>query len=329
MTIYTETNLLLLGMGGALAFFSLVAGAADLVVRDSSKRATVANLVARVKAWWVIAAVSAVAFLAGETAVVLLFAFASFASLREFLTITTTRRGDRAVLLTIFYLVLPIQYLLIWKRWYGLFTAFIPVYVFLVLPILSTLAADTRDFLARIAQIQWGVMICVYCISYVPALLAFPIFGRLMHGVAGADSVNRSALLAVFLLVITQSSDIMQYGFGKLFGKRQISPAISPSKTIEGLVGGLASATALGAGLCWMTPFTRWQGAAMALLTALLGFLGGLVMSAIKRDRSLKDWGHLITGHGGMLDRLDSVCFAAPVFFHLARFLAGSQISFW
>jgi len=326
MNICTETNLLLLGVGGTLGFSSLVAGAAHLAVRDTSQRVAIANLIARVKAWWVMTVVSAVAFLAGETAVILLFAFVSFASLREFLTITTTRRGDRAVLLTIFYLVLPVQYLLIWKRWYGLFTAFVPIYVFLVLPILATVAADTRNFLARIAEIQWGVMICVYCISYVPALLAFPISGRLIRGSSGADSISRSALLVVFLLVITQSSDIMQYVFGKLFGKRRILPVISPSKTAEGLFGGLASAAALGAGLCWITPFTRWQGGAMALLIASAGFLGGLVMSAIKRDRSLKDWGHLITGHGGMLDRMDSVCFAAPIFFHLARFVAGSQI---
>jgi len=117
-----------------------------------------------------------------------------------------------------------------------------------------------------------------------------------------------------------QSSDVFQYIWGKLFGRRKVAPAISPSKTVEGLAGGVLSATILGAFLWWITPFSVWQAALMALAINVMGFFGGLVMSAIKRDRGVKDWGDLIEGHGGMLDRLDSVVFAAPVFFHLTRF---------
>ena len=112
----------------------------------------------------------------------------------------------------------------------------------------------------------------------------------------------------------------MQYVWGKLLGRRKIAPTLSPNKTLEGFVGGSLSATAIGAGLWWATPFAWWQAALLAFLITLMGFFGGLVMSAIKRDRGVKDYGTLIEGHGGMVDRIDSLCFAAPVFFHLVRF---------
>jgi phosphatidate cytidylyltransferase len=99
-----------------------------------------------------------------------------------------------------------------------------------------------------------------------------------------------------------------------------VAPAISPNKTWEGLIGGSASATALGAAIWWATPFTPVEAAGMAFLLTMMGFAGGLIMSAIKRDRGVKDYGALIGGHGGVLDRIDSLCFAAPVFFHLTRY---------
>ena len=128
------------------------------------------------------------------------------------------------------------------------------------------------------------------------------------------------AMLVVYVILVVQSSDVLQYIWGKLTGRHKIAPHVSPSKTVEGFVGGVLSATALGTALWWMTPFQPWQAALFSLVITMTGFLGGLVMSAIKRDRGVKDWGHLIEGHGGMLDRLDSVCFAAPIFFHLTRF---------
>jgi phosphatidate cytidylyltransferase len=294
----------------------VIAGAARVAVRDAGKGAAVANLAARVKAWWVMAALLATAFLAGDKAVIVLFAFVSFACLREFLTVTSARRGDRAALLAAFYLVLPAQYWFISAGYYWLCVLFIPLYSFLILSVLAAAVSEAGDFLARIAEVQSATIICVYCISYVPALLT-------LQGMKDASGTNRPGLLAVFLIVVVQSSDIMQYVFGKLLGRHQILPGISPSKTVAGLCGGLAFATALGGALWWITPFTQGQAAAIALLLAVLGFLGGLVMSAIKRDRGIKDWGHLIPGHGGMLDRVDSLCFAAPVFFYLTRWLVN------
>jgi phosphatidate cytidylyltransferase len=202
------------------------------------------------------------------------------------------------------------QYWLIWVNWYGLFAILIPVYAFLVLPITAVVFGDPRNFLARTAETQWGLMIGVYCISHVPALLTLDIPG---YG-------GRSALLVVFLLIVVQSSDVLQYVWGKLLGRHRIAPDVSPSKTVEGFIGGVVCATALGACLRQITPFGTWQVAGMALIVSMMGFLGGLVMSAIKRDLGVKDWGHLIEGHGGMLDRLDSIAFSAPIFFHLTRY---------
>jgi phosphatidate cytidylyltransferase len=309
MSLPQESIPLFLGLGAVLV-------AATLVGQVLKRRAggepspTVENLNERVFAWWVMVALIGVAFLVGKAGVILLFAFASFAALREFITLTYTRRGDHWALMLAFFIGIPVQYYLVWIEWYGLYSIFIPVYGFLILPIVAVVRGDTTHFLSRIASLQWGLMICVFCVSHIPALLTLDIPGF----------EGRKLLLVAFLVTVVQGSDVLQYVFGKLLGRHKVAPALSPSKTWEGLVGGVASATALGAGLWWLTPFSPLQAGAMALVTCLMGFFGGLVFSAIKRDRGVKDWGRMIEGHGGMLDRLDSVIFAAPIFFHLTRY---------
>ena len=268
------------------------------------------NLVSRIDAWWVMVLVIGLAFACGKPGVVTLFYLLSFYSLRELLTLTYTRRGDHLAIAAAFYLALPLQYWLIAIEWYGLYSILIPVYAFLLMPILSALGGDTVRFLERAAKVQWGIMVCIYCISHVPALLTLHIPGY----------EGRDLLLIFFLVLVVQGSDVLQYIWGKLLGRRKVAPSLSPSKTWEGLVGGVLSATALGAALWWATPFHPWQAAGVAFVICLMGFLGGLVMSAIKRDRGVKDWGTMIEGHGGMLDRLDSVIFAAPVYFHILRY---------
>ena len=310
MTPQQQTLNLFIGIGLVLVAASLAGGLLKRYVAHGAPNSVIDNLNARIKAWWVMVLVIGLAFVFGRAGVMLLFFFASFAALREFITLTYTRRADHDALATSFYLILPLQYFLVWIEWYGLYSIFIPVYAFLLLPILAVLAGDTTRFLERTAKVQWGLMICVFCLSHVPALLNLHIPGY----------EGRNALLIVFLVLVVQSSDVFQYVWGKLAGRHKVAPSLSPSKTWEGLLGGVASATALGAGLWWITPFSPLAAAAMALVTCLMGFLGGLVFSAIKRDRGVKDWGRMIEGHGGMLDRLDSVIFAAPIFFHLTRF---------
>ncbi len=271
---------------------------------------TIDNLNSRIKAWWVMVAMLGLAFAVGRAGVIVLFALASLAALREFITLTPTRRGDHVALAVAFFVVLPLQYYLIWIDWYGLYSVFIPVYVFLLLAAIAALRQDTKNFMGRVAETQWGLMISVFCLSHVPALLGLKIPGY----------EGRNLLLIAFLILVVQSSDVLQYIWGKLLGRHKIAPELSPSKTVEGFVGGVASATLLGSLLWWITPFSPWQAGAIALLINLMGFFGGLVLSAIKRDRGVKDWGWMIEGHGGVLDRLDSVIFAAPVFFHMTRY---------
>lgn len=301
---------LLAGLGCVLLAASAVGWALERRQPPGRPSPSIENLNARVKAWWVMVVLMALALIAGRMGVVLLFAFCSFAALREFVTLLDTRRGDHGALALAFFLVLPLQYGLVWTGWYGLYSIFIPVYAFLLIPVVAMLAGDTERFLTRVAETQWALMICVFCVSHVPALLTLDIPGY----------EGRHVLLIAFLVVVVQGSDVLQYVCGKLWGRTPLAPRVSPSKTVEGLVGGALSAMAIGAGLHWMTPFTAAQAAGMSFAIVVMGFLGGLVLSAIKRDRRVKDWGHLIAGHGGFIDRLDSVIFAAPVFFHLTRY---------
>ena len=301
-------------VGGVLAVLvaaTLVGQVLARTVAGAAGRETVANLNARIAAWWLMTGVFTVAVLTGGVGSIVLFGILSFLALREFITLAPTGRGDHMVLFWAFFVVTPAQYLLVAFKLYGLFSIFIPVYAFLGLAIRGVLSGETNRFLERAASIQWALMICVYSLSYAPALIDL----ELPH------FLHQGAKLLLFLVIVVQFSDVAQYTFGKLFGRHRISPRVSPNKTWEGLVGGGLVATALGTGIFWATPFAWWQAGSLALLIVVMGFGGGLVMSAVKRDRGVKDFGALIPGHGGILDRMDSLTFAAPVFFQVTRFL--------
>lgn len=302
---------LLGGAGAILVLASIIGAVLSQRLSPDGENPVIENLNARINAWWVMVILLGLAFIAGKPGVVLLFALCSFAALREFLTLTTHNRADHWSLVACFFLILPLQYWFLATDWYGMYSIFIPVYAFLLLPVVSALRGSTKDFLIRVSETQWALMICVYCASHVPALLYLQIPGF----------EGRNVILIAYLIFVVQLSDVMQYVWGKLVGRTKVAPNLSPSKTWEGLIGGALTATAVGTALWWMTPFSPLQAAGMCLLITLMGFFGGLVMSAIKRDRGIKDWGHLIAGHGGFLDRLNSVIFAAPIFFHVTRWL--------
>jgi phosphatidate cytidylyltransferase len=247
--------------------------------------------------------------LVGRLGLVLLFGLLSLMSLREFITLIPTRRADHRVLLLVFFVGIPVQYVLVATGRYGLFSVLIPLCGALCIPAGSAIGGDTERFIERVAAIQWGLMVCVYGVSHVPALLMLDI-----PGYAGQNSK-----LLLYLIIVVESSDVLQYIWGKLRGRRAIAPTVSPSKTVEGFIGGTASATVLGTALWWLTPFRPWQAAILSLGLAMVGFAGGLIMSAVKRDCGVKDFGTALAGHGGVLDRIDSICFAGPVFFHLTR----------
>ena len=304
----------LVAMVAAVLVLLVVASIAAWILRRRvttvSGRATSDEVTARIRAWWVMALVFILAVTTGTVVSIVLFTVISFLALREFVTLAPTRPADHRVLFYAFFVVTPVQYSLIWLHWYGLFSIMIPVYVSMFLAIRTVLAADTHGFLERTATNQSALMICVYFVSYVPALLMLRIPGY----------ERQTPKLMFFLVLVVEVSDILQYVWGKSVGRRPIAPGISPNKTWEGLVGGVACTTALGALTWWATPFSPGVAALMSIVITVMGFAGGLVMSAIKRDRGVKDFGTLIQGHGGVLDRIDSLCFAAPVFFHLTRY---------
>lgn len=300
------------GVLGLLIVATIIGAiAAATIGRRPSARSTIENLNQRIRAWWAMCLIFGLTLVVGPIGSLVLFGMISFLALREYVTLVQTRRGDHHALFWSFFIFTPLQYYLLAIKWTGFFIV-IPVYAFLFIPAAMALAGDTRSFLERAAKIQWGLMICVYCLSYAPALLTL----NVAH--YGAD-----AKLLLYLVIVTQLSDVLQYVWGKLLGRHKIAPSISPNKTWEGFVGGVLSATALGTALWWLTPFAPAAASAISLLVTLLGFAGGLVMSAIKRDRGVKDFGALIQGHGGILDRMDSLIFAAPVFFHVVRFFYG------
>jgi len=305
-----ELQLLLACIFGLLIFASVIGQLIAKFKSNDNNKKTIENLNQRINAWWVMSIVLLVAILIGTTGTLILFIFISFFALRECVTLTPTQRGDHQALFWCFFIFLPIQYLLIGLDWYGFFAVFIPVFAFLFIATRIAINGDTVDFLGRVAKIQWSMMIAVYCISHIPALLLLHI----------PEYEGQNIKLIMFLVIVVQLSDVLQYVFGKLFGRHAIVPKLSPNKTIEGFIGGVLSASLIGTLLWWITPFEFWQAGLIAILMTLLGFCGGLCMSAIKRDRGIKDFGTIIEGHGGMMDRIDSLCFAAPVFFHIVHY---------
>ena len=311
-----ELKILFGVIGGILLVASIVGAVLAKVVKSDGGRATVANLNARTRSWWIMAGIFCATILMGHIFTTVLFGCLSFLALREFITLNQTERADHGVLFWSFFIITPIHYLLVGIQWYGLFSIFIPVYAFVLIPFRRVLTGETKGFLASTSKIQWALMVCVYAVSHMPMLLTLP-----MHGFEGQNSK-----LLFFFVMTVQMSDVMQYVWGKTCGKHKVSPNVSPSKTWEGTIGGIATTVAISASLWWATPFNPWQAALMSLVICVAGFFGGLVLSAIKRDLGVKDWGSSIAGHGGFLDRMDSLCFAAPLFFHLTGFYFGTGI---
>lgn len=268
------------------------------------------SYMARVRGWWIMVLWIGLAFLAGRKGVVMLFAFVSFGTLREFITLSPTRVGDHWTLIAAFFVVMPLHYLGIWHGWAGFVEVLIPVYAFLFLPIVTALRGDAKRYMDRAANIQWGLMICVYSLSHVPALLALRLPGY----------QGRHLLLIAFLVLVVQSGDVLQKFFSARFGRRKLAPGVSQTRTWEGLVLGGLGAALLGSLLAWTTPFSVWAAAGIAMAATWMGYFGSLVMTAIKRDRGVRYWGHAIVGHGGILDRVAPVAFAAPIYFHLVRY---------
>ncbi|HBE72118.1 MAG TPA: phosphatidate cytidylyltransferase [Planctomycetaceae bacterium] len=280
----------------------------------------------RLNAWWLMFSILVFGFVLQPIGTVVLFGFVSFWALREFITMTPTRRGDHRALFWALIVITPVQYLLIALettiRWnspqtslYGIYSVLIPVYSALLIPARVAISGDSKRFLERSAQITFGLIICVYSLSFAPALVNLD----LRHSDGTPFTGSRAGVL-FFLVLVSQLSEILQWTWSQLVGKRRIAPEVSSSRTWEGFAGGTLSTGMIGASLFWVTPFSFWEAACLSMVISTMGMFGGMTMSAIKRDRGVNDYGSLVLGHAGVLDRIDSLCFAAPVFYHLTRF---------
>lgn len=266
----------------------------------------------RVRSWWTMALVFAVAMAVSRVVSLVFFTFISFLALKEYLSLIPTRRADRRVLFWA-YLAIPVQYVWIARDWYVMFLIFIPIYIFLFLPMRMVLIGETPGFLRAVGTLHWGMMTTVFSISHVAYLLVLKPLGERQVG---------GAALVLFLVVLTQLNDVAQFLFGKAFGRHKVLPKVSPGKTYEGLLGGIATTVILAVALApWLTPFDTLQALGAGLILGLGGFLGDVVISALKRDLDIKDSGTLLPGHGGILDRIDSLTYTAPLFFHYTAYI--------
>jgi phosphatidate cytidylyltransferase len=304
-----QVALLFVALFGALTIATVVVG---WVVRHDSEGSDRARRLMRdVRALWIGGVVFWVSWISGPVGATLAFGVFSFLALREFITLAHTRRGDHRSLLLAFFVVLPLQYVIAGGRWFDLFTVFIPVYVFLAIPVASALAGDPERFLERNAKIQWGIMVCVYGLSHAPALLLLE-----FRGAAG-----RGAFLVFFLVMATAAAQIAQELASRWLRRRPIARRIDRSFSYRAFGAGVAAAALMGLLLFWITPFRAFQAVAMACIAGAAGTLGELVMKALKKDAGVRYWGNTasVTGAVGLLDRVAPLCFAAPVFFHSVR----------
>jgi phosphatidate cytidylyltransferase len=266
----------------------------------------------RIQSWWVMVGVLFLALMLSRTTAIVLFGFISFLALKEFFSIVPTRQADRRVIFWA-YLSIPVQYYWVGIGWYGMFIIFVPIYIFLLLPMRMVLIGETKGFIRSVGITHWAVMLTVFSLSHIAYLLVLPE----KNPEAGPMG------LVIFLLLTTQLNDVSQYLWGKLLGRHKVIPKVSPNKTWEGLLGGIATITLVGgAAAPLLTPLWWGTGLLAGLLISVSGFFGDVVISSVKRDLDIKDSGNLIPGHGGLLDRIDSLTFTSPLFFHFIYYMA-------
>lgn len=272
----------------------------------------VENFKTRMKSFWIIVVLTTIAFMFNKITAFIFLMLMSYLALKEFFTMIPTRRSDRRVLLWA-YLAIPVQFWFIYTKWIAMFYLFVPLYMFILIPIRMVIIGDNENFLKSCGTIHWALMTCVYSLGYFAAYFAIPNCINPSGGALG---------LLLYVLILTLFNDFMQYVFGKSLGRNKIIPKVSPNKTWEGFIGGCVSTALTASALApLLTPYNYKYGFITGFIIAVAGFFGDVTMSAIKRDMGVKDTGALLPGHGGILDRLDSMIFTVPLFFHCTMYI--------
>jgi phosphatidate cytidylyltransferase len=283
---------------------SMLAHRLALRATDSARLTWIGQLNSRINGAWLIVLLFAIGFALGEAALAAIFALASFFALREFVALTPIKPADHIALVVAFYVVIPLQYLLVASGWYQFYAVFIPVYLFLILPVVMAWRHDTELYLQRVAKVQWGLMLSIYCVSHAPAIATLEPPGY----------EGRGPLLLLYFLLVVQMFDMFAVMASASVGRTPLRS--NPNKSREGVLIGGAAATVLGTLLWWMTPFTWWQAALMSATTVFASFVGALVLASVKRSLGERQWDQGVALSRGVLERLEGVTFSAPVFFH-------------
>ena len=302
-------SLILLGLVSLLLVRGLFLPTAKRVAKTAPSRAVLSFVSDRERNGWLFLFGFWSAVVIHPAIALILFASSSFLGLREFLTRSPANGADYKALFVSFFILLPCQYLLIGFGWQWFFTVFIPVYAFFLLPSLSALSGDTKEFFARAAKLQLGMMLAVYGISHIPASMML----------IETKGNNHAAYMMLFLMVTSQVADIVQYAVSRRYGKRKIARSVARDLTLEGVAAGVVAAIAAGLSLYWAVPFNWNSNVGVSIAVALSGFLGHLVLSGIRKSTGIRDWGEAIDGRSSVLDRMASLCFSAPLFYHLSR----------
>lgn len=295
-----------------IVFLLILSSAISILLQHKNKDYNYSELRLRIKSWWIMIALLFLSLILSTKTSIIFFGFLSFLALKEFFSIVDLRLCDRRVLFWA-YLSIPFQYYFIYIGWYGMFIIFIPVYMFLFLPIRMVIIGNTDGFIRSSGVISWGLMLTVFCLSHLAYLLVLPVKNN--------NAGNIGVIL--FIIFITQFNDVAQYIWGKLLGKNKIIPKVSPNKTLEGFIGGVITSSVC-AGLLaeFLTPLSMKLGILVGFIISIIGFFGDVIISSVKRDLHIKDSGNLIPGHGGILDRIDSLLYTSPIFFHMIYYFA-------
>ena len=311
MSVNAQVALLFVTLFGMLLLVSVAILVYTLNDTSEARRDRNVRMQRDLRAVWIGSMVFWLAWMSGPVGATVAFGVFSFLALREFITLVRTRRSDHRSLLLAFFLALPLQYMLVGLRTFDLFTVFIPVYVFLAIPVVSALAGDPERFLERNAKIQWGIMVCVYGLSHAPALLLLNL----------PQYAGRGAFLLFLLVMVTATAQIVQELASRKLRRRPMVRQIDRSFSFRAWALGVLAAALMGAALFWITPVDPLRAAALSALAGGCGNLGDLVMRALKKDAGVRYWGNRssVTGAVGLLDRVAPLCFAAPVFFHAVR----------
>lgn len=298
-------------LGGIIALL-IVASIATALLSKFKPSDKYGELILRVKTWWILVGIFSVAMMAPTHYAVGFFGFVSFLGLKEYFSMIPTRRADRRVIFWA-YISIILQYYWVATAWYGMFIIFIPVYMFLFIPMRVILIGETKGYLQAIGTIHWGLMTTVFCVSHLAYLLVLP---------PEKNPNGGGVALVLCVTFLSQFNDVAQYFWGKLFGRHKVVPTVSPNKTYQGFIGGIITTVILAYFLGpYLTPLDHFYSAVAGLIVGLFGFIGDVTISALKRDVGIKDSGQLLPGHGGILDRIDSLYFTVPLFFHYIYYL--------